>query len=43
MVKVLLVFILVALLMEDGTSIKKSEEVKREEKELAELVNKTLA
>ncbi len=29
--------------MEDGSSIKKSEEVKKEEKELAELVNKTLA
>jgi hypothetical protein len=41
--KALLIIVIVAILMEDGTSIKKTEEEKREDKELAELVNKTLA
>jgi hypothetical protein len=41
--KSLLIVIIFAILMEDGSSIKKFEEEKREDKELAELVNKTLA
>jgi hypothetical protein len=42
-IKALLIVAIVAILMEDGSTIRKSEEEKREEKELAELVNKTLA
>jgi hypothetical protein len=42
-IKALLIVAIVAILMEDGSTIQKSEEEKREEKELAELVNKTLA
>jgi hypothetical protein len=43
MVKILLILIIIAILMEDGSSIKKTEEEKAADKELAELVNKTLA
>jgi hypothetical protein len=42
-IKTILILVVIAVLMEDGSSIKKSEEEKREDKELAELVNKTLA
>jgi hypothetical protein len=41
--KTLLIFIIVAILMEDGLTIRKSEEEKREEDEMAKAVNKTLA
>jgi hypothetical protein len=41
--KAILIVTIIAILMEDGSSIKKTEEEKREDKELAELVNKTLA
>jgi hypothetical protein len=41
--KTILLFLVIAILMDDGTSIRKTDEEKREEKELAELVNKTLA
>jgi hypothetical protein len=43
MVKVLLIFILVAILMEDGSTIKKSPEDKKEDQEIARAVNATLA
>jgi hypothetical protein len=41
--KILLVFILVAILMEDGSSIKKTAEEKKEDEEIAKAVNATLA
>jgi hypothetical protein len=41
--KAILIFVIVAILMEDGTSIRKTEQEEKEDKELAELVNKTLA
>jgi hypothetical protein len=43
MVKVLLVFILVAILMEDESSIRKTEEERKEDEDLAKAVNRTLA
>jgi hypothetical protein len=43
MVKVLLIFILVAILMEDGSSIRKTKEEIQEEEEVAKAVNATLA
>jgi uncharacterized membrane protein YphA (DoxX/SURF4 family) len=43
MVKVLLIFILVAILMEDGSSIRKTKEEIQEEEEVAKAVNRTLA
>jgi hypothetical protein len=41
--KTILILVVIAVLMEDTTSVRKSEEEKREDRELAELVNKTLA
>ncbi len=44
MVKVLLVLIVMAILMEDGLSVKrKSDEEKKEDEDLAKAVNATLA
>jgi hypothetical protein len=43
MVKVLLIFILVAILMEDGSSIRKTAEEVKEDEEVAKAVNRTLA
>jgi hypothetical protein len=43
MVKVILIFILVAILMEDGSSMRKSEEERKEDEEVARAVNATLA
>jgi hypothetical protein len=43
MVKVLLVFLVIAILMEDGTSIRKTEEEVKEDEEVAKAVNRTLA
>jgi hypothetical protein len=42
MVKLLLVFILVAILMDDSASIRKTEEERKEEEEIAKAVNATL-
>jgi hypothetical protein len=43
MVKVLLIILVIAVLLEDGSSIKKTEEERKEDRELAEKVNATLA
>jgi hypothetical protein len=43
MVKILLILVIVAVLMEDGSSIKKTKEDEKEDRELAEKVNATLA
>jgi hypothetical protein len=42
-IKTLLIFILVAILMEDGSSIRKTAEEVKEEEEVAKAVNRTLA
>jgi hypothetical protein len=43
MFKTLLIFLVIAVLMEDSVSIRKTEEEKKEEEELAKAVNRTLA
>jgi hypothetical protein len=43
MFKTLLIFLVIAVLMEDSVSIRKTEEERKEEEELAERVNATLA
>jgi hypothetical protein len=42
-IKTILIIVIVAILMEDGTSIRKTEEERKEDEELAKEVNRTLA